>query len=68
VFDRNLAKSKRLHTLNESTPQDYSYKYEPHLKSKEGGVAVIYSNILKTTKKSSFKYISFEVLVLSVKI
>ncbi len=41
-------------TLNESTPQDYSYKHEPCLKRKGGGVAVIYSNIFKTTKKSSF--------------
>jgi len=40
---------------------------EPRLKGKRGGVAVIYNNILKT-KKSSFKYTSFEVLVLSVKI
>ena len=55
-------------TLNESTPQDYSYKHEPRLKRKGGGVAVIYSNIFETTKKSSFKYNSFEVLVLNVKI
>ena len=55
-------------TLNESTPQDYCYKHEPRLKRKGGGVAVIYSNIFKTTKKSSFKYHSFEVLVLNVKI
>jgi len=47
-----------------SQPQDYSYKHEPRLKGK-GGVVVIY--IFKTTKKSSFKYTSFEVLVLSVK-
>jgi len=52
----------------ESTPQDYSYKHEPRLKGKVGGVNVICSNILKTTQKSSFKYTSFEVLVLSVKI
>jgi len=55
-------------SLNEFTPQDYSYKHEPRLKGKGGGVAVIYSNILKTTKKSSFSYTSFEVLVLNVKI
>ena len=55
-------------TLNESTPQDYCYKHEPRLKRKGGGVAVIYSNIFKTTKKSSFEYNSFEVLVLNVKI
>jgi len=55
-------------TLNESIPQDYSYKHEPRLKGKGGGVAVIYSNILETTNKSSFKYTSFEILVLTVKI
>ena len=43
--------------LNESTPQDYCYKHEPRLKRKGSGVAVIYSNIFKTTKKSSFKFI-----------
>ena len=28
-------------TLNETTPQDYCYKHEAHLKGKGGGVAVI---------------------------
>ena len=55
-------------TINESTTQDYCYKHEPLLKRKGGGVAVIYSNIFKTTKKSSFKYNYFEVLVLNVNI
>ena len=53
-------------TLNECTPQDSCYKHEPRLKGKGGGVAVIYSNIFKITKKSSFKYNYFEVLVLEV--
>ncbi|MCL5130619.1 endonuclease/exonuclease/phosphatase family protein, partial [Algibacter sp. L4_22] len=53
-------------TLNESTPQDYCYKHEPRLKGKGGGVAVIYNNIFGITQKSSFKYNSFEVLVLYV--
>jgi len=39
-------------TLNESTPQDYCYKHKPHLKSKGGGVAVIYSNIFSMTQKT----------------
>jgi len=54
--------------LNESTPQDYSYKYEPQLKGKGGGVAVIHSNIFSITKKSSLNFNFFEVLVLNVKI
>ena len=62
------SKSNDYITLNESTPQDYCYKHEPRLKRKGGGVAVIYSNIFKTTKKSSFEYNSFEVLVLNVTI
>ncbi|XP_067279202.1 uncharacterized protein [Pseudorasbora parva] len=53
-------------TLNECTPRDYCYKHEPRLKGKGGGVAVIYNNILSITQKSSFKYNSFEVLVLYV--
>ncbi len=32
--------------LNESVPQDYCYKNEPHPKGKGGGVATIYSNTL----------------------
>jgi len=31
-------------SFNESTPNDYCYKNEPHLKGKGGGVAVFYSN------------------------
>jgi len=53
-------------TLNESTTQDYcrTVKHEPCMKSKGGGVAVIYSNIFRITEKSCFKYNCFEVLVL----
>jgi len=47
---------KQTITLNESTPQDYSYKYEPQLKGKGGGVAVIHSNIFSITKKSSLNF------------
>ncbi len=51
-------------TLNESTPQDYCYKNEPHPKGKGGGVATIYSNILSISQRAGFKYNSFEVMVL----
>ncbi len=53
-------------TLNESTPQDYSYKNEPRPKVKGGGVATIYSNILSISQWAGFKYNSFEVMVLSI--
>jgi len=38
--------------LNESTLQDYGCKHEPRLKGKGEGVAVIYSNIFRITKKT----------------
>ncbi len=50
--------------LNESTPQDYCYKNEPHSKGKGGGVATIYSNILNISQKTGFKHNSFGVMVL----
>ncbi len=53
-------------TLNESTPQDYSYKNEPRPKGKGGDVATIYSNILSISQKTGFKYNSFEVMVLRI--
>ncbi len=53
-------------TLNESTPQDYSYKNEPRPKGKGGGVATIYSNILSISQRAGFKYNSFEVMVLRI--
>ncbi len=54
--------------LNESTPQDYSYKNEPRPKGKGGGVATIYNNILSISQKTGFKYNSFEVMVLHIKL
>ncbi len=52
--------------LNESTPQDYCYKNEPHPKGKGGGVATIYSNIFSISQKTGVKYNSFEVMVLRI--
>ncbi len=52
--------------LNESTPQDYCYKNEPHSKGKGGGVATIYSNIFSISQMIGFKYNSFEVMVLHI--
>ncbi len=52
--------------LNESAPQDYCYKNEPHPKGKGGGVATIYSNTLSISQKTGFKYNSFEVMVLHI--
>ncbi len=52
--------------LNESAPQDYGYKNEQHPKGKGGGVATIYSNTLSISKKTGFKYNSFEVMVLHI--
>jgi len=51
MFDRNLAKTKRLHYFKMSPPHKITVKHEPHLKGKGGRVAVIYSNIFKNTKK-----------------
>ncbi|KAI2653251.1 hypothetical protein H4Q32_006658 [Labeo rohita] len=52
--------------LNESTPHDYCYKHEPHLKGKGGGVSTIYSNIFSVSQRADFKYNSFEVMVLHI--
>ncbi|KAK9959266.1 hypothetical protein ABG768_009400, partial [Culter alburnus] len=52
-------------TLNESSPQGYDYRHNPRQKGKGGGVAVIYSNIYSISQKS-FKYNSFETMVLYV--
>ncbi len=54
--------------LNESTPQDYCYKNEPSPKGKGGGVATIYNNILSISQKTGFKYNSFKVMVLHIKL
>ncbi len=42
--------------LNESTPQYYCYKNEPHPKGKGGGVATIYSYMLSISQNTGFKY------------
>ncbi|XP_051728841.1 uncharacterized protein LOC127501090 [Ctenopharyngodon idella] len=52
-------------TLNESSPQGYDYRHNARQKGKGGGVAVIYSNIYSISQKS-FKYNSFETMVLYV--
>ncbi len=52
--------------LNESIPQDYCYKHEPHPKGKGGGVATIYSNIFSISQTSGFKYNLFEVMMLYI--
>ncbi len=52
--------------LNESTPQDYCYKHEPRPTGKGGGVATIYSNIVRISQSLGFKYNSFEVMVLHI--
>ena len=52
--------------LNESTPSGYSYKHEPRLNGRGGGVATIYRDFLNVTQKTGYKFISFEVLVLNV--
>ncbi len=54
--------------LNESTPQDYCYKMSRVQKGKGGGVATIYNNILSISQKTGFKYNSFEVMVLHIKL
>ncbi len=52
--------------LNESAPQGYGYKNEPHAKGKGGGVATIYSNTLSISQKTGFKYNSYEVMVFHI--
>ena len=44
--------------LNESTPQDYCYKHEPHPEGKGGGVASIYNNGFCISQRVGFKYSS----------
>ncbi len=51
--------------LNESAPQDYCYKNEPRPKGKgEVLLQFIYINILSISKKTGFKYNSFEAMML----
>ncbi len=52
--------------LKDSAPQNYCYKNEPHPQGKGVGVATIYSNTLNISQKTSFKYNSFEVMVLHI--
>ncbi len=55
-------------TLNESTPQITVTKMSRVQKAKGEGVATIYSNILSISQKTGFKYNSFEVMVLHIKL
>ncbi len=50
--------------LNESTPPSYCYKHEP----RQTGVATIYSDILNVTQKTGYRFDSFEILMLNVKL
>ncbi len=49
--------------LNESTPPSYCYKHEPRQT-----VATIYSDILNVTHKTGYRFDSFEILMLNVKL
>ncbi len=54
--------------LNESTPPSYCYKHEPRETGRGGGVATIYSDILNVTQKTGYRFDSFEILMLNVKL
>ncbi len=54
--------------LNESTPPSYCYKHEPRETSRGGGVATIYSDILNVTQKTGYRFDSFEIIMLNVKL
>ncbi len=54
--------------LNESTPPSYCYKHEPRQTGRGGGVATIYSDILNVTQKTGYRFDSFEILMLNVKL
>ncbi len=54
--------------LNESTPPSYCYKHEPRQTGRGGGVAIIYSDILNVTQKTAYKFNSFEIFMLNVKL
>ncbi len=54
--------------LNESTPPSYCYKHEPRQTGGGGGVPTIYSNILNVTQKTGYRFDSFEILMLNVKL
>ncbi len=54
--------------LNESTPPSYCYKHESRQAGRGGGVATIYSDILNVTQKTGYRFDSFEILMLNVKL
>ncbi len=54
--------------LNESTPPSYCYKHEPRETGRGGGVATIFSDILNVTQKTGYRFDSFEILMLNVKL
>ncbi len=54
--------------LNECTPPSYCYKHEPRQTGRGGGVATIYSDILNVTQKTGYRFDSFEILMLNVKL
>ncbi len=54
--------------LNESTPPSYGYKHEPRQTGRGGGVATIYSDILNVTQKTGYRFDSFEIRMLNVKL
>ncbi len=54
--------------LNESTPPSYCYKHEPRETGRGGGVATIYSDILNVTQKTGYRFDSFKILMLNVKL
>ncbi len=54
--------------LNESTPPSYCYKHEPRQTGRGGGVATIYSDILNVTQQTGYRFDSFEILMLNVKL
>ncbi len=51
-----------------STPPSYCYKHEPRQTGRGGGVATIYSDILNVTQKTGYRFGSFEILMLNVKL
>ncbi len=54
--------------LNKSTPPSYCYKHEPRQTGRGGGVATIYSDILNVTQKTGYRFDSFKILMLNVKL
>ncbi len=67
-FDETWLKTNDYFGLNESTPPSYCYKHEPRQTGRGGGVATIYSDILNVTQKTGYRFDSFEILMLNVKL